>query len=128
MLEYKKEWVNNYTDDPEIVKHALPSRKEHTLLWHVFSFEEGKAQEGEEANTFYDNTVKGKAVIYIDDIDTAFYAEHIEKFTSSEIEKMCTDEEPDFGSLDIIITAEDFSWTYCRTHESGWLGPYFYSK
>ncbi|MGN0528594.1 MAG: DUF4275 family protein [Eubacterium sp.] len=30
--------------------------------------------------------------------------------------------------LDIIVTAGDFSWTYCHTHENGWIGPYFYKK
>ncbi len=128
ILNYKKEWVRNYTDDPEAAKHSLPSHKEHTLLWHVFSFEEGKAKEGEEANICYDNIKKGKAVIYIDDIDTAFTADNIDNLTSPEIEKMCFDEDLNFGYMDIIVTADDFSWTYCRTHETGWIGPYFYNK
>lgn len=128
MLEYKKEWVGNYTDDPEIIKNALPSRKMHNLLWHVFSFEDNKAIEGDEATTKYDNITKSKAVIYIDDIDTAFQANDVSKLTSFEIEELNSNEELEFGCIDIIITADDFSWTYCRTHESGWIGPYFYQK
>ena len=128
MLAYKKEWVSNYTDNLEIAAHSLPSRKEHTLLWHVFSFEEGKAIEGDEAQLCFDSADKGKAVIYVDDIDTAFVADNIEKLTSAELQKMCTDEDNDFGFIDIVITAADFSWTYCRTHEVDWLGPYFYKK
>ena len=127
-LEYKKEWVNNYTDNPEIASFALPSRKSHNLLWHVFSFEEGKAIEGENARISYDNICRNNVVIYIDDVDTAFKAYDIEALTSSEIEKMCSDEVTDFGNMDIIVTSMDFSWTYCRTHESGWIGPYFYKK
>lgn len=26
---------------------------------------------------------------------------------------------------DVYIVAKDFSWTYVRTHETGWCGPYF---
>ena len=26
---------------------------------------------------------------------------------------------------DVYIVAKDFSWTYVRTHEEGWCGPYF---
>lgn len=128
MLDYKKEWVSNYSDNPEIVAHALPSRKEHTLLWHIFSFEEGKAIEGDEAQICFDNVIKMNAVIYIDDIDTAFVAENIERLTSEEIEKMCSDDDNDLGFIDIVITADDFSWTFCRTHEVDWFGPYFYKK
>ena len=128
MLDYKKEWVSNYTDDPEIAAHSLPSRKEHTLLWHVFSFEEDKAIEGSDAQKSFDNENKRKAVIYIDDIDTAFLADNIESLTSEIIDKMSSDDEVDFGFIDIVITADDFSWTYCITHERDWFGPYFYKK
>lgn len=33
----------------------------------------------------------------------------------------------DSGS-DVYIVAKDFSWTYARTHERGWCGPYFCIK
>ena len=26
---------------------------------------------------------------------------------------------------DVYIVAKDFSWTYVKTHETGWCGPYF---
>ncbi|MBR3150150.1 MAG: DUF4275 family protein, partial [Eubacterium sp.] len=95
MLEYKKLWVSNYTDNPEIAKAALPSKKTHNLLWHVFSFEEGKAIDGDEAQAAFDNTDKKCAVIYIDDIDTAFTADNISTLNSIEIEHMCTNEDID---------------------------------
>ena len=128
MLDYKKEWVSNYTDNPEIAQMALPSKRMHNLLWHVFSFEEGKAIEGDDAQTAFDNTDKKSAVIYIDDIDTAFSADNISDLSSAKIEQMCANEGVDMEFIDMVITADDFSWTYCRTHEVGWLGPYFYKK
>ena len=128
MHEYKKEWVSNYTDNPKIAQEALPSKKTHNLLWHVFSFEEGKAIEGDEAQLAFDNTDKKSAIIYFDDIDTAFTADNIESLTSEIIDKMSSDDEVDFGFIDIVITADDFSWTYCITHERDWFGPYFYKK
>ena len=128
MLEYKNEWVSNYTDNPKIAQEALPSKKMHNLLWHVFSFEEGKAIEGDEAQLAFDNTDKKSAIIYFDDVDTAFTADNIGDLNSTEIEQMCADDDIDMGNIDIVITADDFSWTYCRTHEMGWFGPYFYKK
>ena len=41
---------------------------------------------------------------------------------------MWADEDVDMGNIDVVITADDFLWTYCRTHEAGWFGPYFYKK
>ena len=128
VLAYKKEWVSNYTNNPETAKASLPSRKMHNLLWHVFSYESGKEVEGDEAQAFYDKADKNNVMIYIDDFDALFEATNVSGLTSSEIEKLCTYEEYEFYNLDVIITAKDFSWTYCRTHESGWCGPYFYHK
>ena len=34
----------------------------------------------------------------------------------------------DWGCCDFVVTADDFSWAYSRTHEDGWCGPYFYRK
>lgn len=126
MLAYKDKWVHTYTSDPEIIKHSLPAYNEWTFLWTVFSFEENKALEGKHASEQYDLCKKEKAFIYIDDIDTLFYSNNVETLTSEAIEKAC--EELKCKYMDIVITAEDFSWTYCRTHEVDWMGPYFYKK
>lgn len=128
VLAYKKEWVNNYTNNPEIKKASLPSRKMHNQLWHVFSYESGKGIEGDEAQALYDAVNKNDVMIYIDDFDALFEASNANKLTSAELERLCTYEEYEFYNLDVIVTAKDFSWTYCRTHESGWCGPYFYQK
>ena len=29
---------------------------------------------------------------------------------------------------EIYVAAADFSWTYIKTHEGDWCGPYFYRK
>ncbi|MCL2032879.1 MAG: DUF4275 family protein [Methanomassiliicoccaceae archaeon] len=29
---------------------------------------------------------------------------------------------------DVTVTSTDFSWTYSKTHEGGWFGPYFYKR
>lgn len=126
--DYKKNWVNQYTSNPDIAQYALPSPNWHNYLWHVFSYEKDKAIEGDKAKVCYDNTEKTKVVIYIDDAEMLLFADNIQGLTAQEIERMCDDEELDLGNLDIVVTAEDFSWTYCRTHETGWIGPYFFNK
>lgn len=126
MLRFKNEYVNHFTDDNEIKKASLPSKKTHNLLWHVFSYEDGKAKEGQEAIDAFDKIEKRKAVVYIDDIDTAFLASDVSILNSKLIEKMCDELEHPY--MDIVFSADDYSWTYCRTHEVDWLGPYFYKK
>jgi len=42
------------------------------------------------------------------------------------IEEADTVNASDFmNEFDIYITDKEFSWTYVRTHETGWCGPYF---
>ena len=51
------------------------------------------------------------------------YAGHIEK--ASVIEKITAKAVDKDKASDVYIVAKDFSWTYVRTHEEGWCGPYF---
>lgn len=121
-LEFKQKWVNSYTRNRAMAKNALTY-----YLWHVFSFEDKIAIEGDEAMSCFDNVAKDKVLIFFYIINALFEAQISDKLSSAEIERMCSDEF-DFGNMDVIVTAEDFSWTYCRTHERGWFGPYFYQK
>jgi hypothetical protein len=125
--DYKKNWVNQYASNSDIAKYALPSSEWHNYIWHVFSYDKGKAVEGNEAMSCYNNTDKEKAVIYIENIDMLLLADNIHGLTAEELERMSDDENLDIGNLDIVVTDEDFSWTYCRTHEY-YCGPYFYHK
>ena len=51
------------------------------------------------------------------------YASHIEKV--SIIDKISAKDVEKDRESDVYIVAKDFSWTYIRTHETGFCGPYF---
>lgn len=87
-------------------------------MWHIFSWGEKADFEGDDARRAFDSLDYEKAIRFhggfsceIADISVT------EKLTAAEI-----DDDPE---SDIYIVAEDFSWTYVRTHERGLCGPYF---
>ena len=129
--EYQKLWVDSILPEnasEEVRKEAydncLPHKKYCTHLWHLFSFELVETMENPteefnklrkknctlifEANKFF--TVKLKNAEDLEEQDIIDLCNHIA------------------GWCDFVITADDFSWAYSRTHEDGWCGPYFYKK
>ena len=88
------------------------------LLWHLFTWGEVPCLQGEDARKAFDELQYEEAIRFYDG-----YAGHIEnvsvieKITAKAIDKDC--------ASDVYIVAKDFSWTYVRTHEEGWCGPYF---
>ena len=90
------------------------------LLWHLFTWGEVTCLQGDEARKAFDELQYNTAVRFYDG-----YAGHIEKI--SVIDKISAKKVDKDRESDVYIVAEDFSWTYVRTHEE-WLGPYFCRK
>ena len=90
------------------------------LLWHLFTWGEVPCLRGEDAKRAFDKLEYEEAIRFYDG-----YAGHIEKV--SLIDKITAKKVDKDRESDVYIVAEDFSWTYVRTHEEG-LGPYFCRK
>ena len=90
------------------------------LLWHLFTWGEVTCLQGDEARKAFDELQYNTAIRFYDG-----YAGHIEKV--SLIDKITAKKVDKDRESDVYIVAEDFSWTYVRTHEEG-LGPYFCRK
>ena len=88
------------------------------LLWHLFTWGEVPCLKGEDAKKAFDELQYEEAIRFYDG-----YAGHIEKV--SVIEKITAKAVDKDKASDVYIVAKDFSWTYVRTHEEGWCGPYF---
>ena len=88
------------------------------LLWHLFTWGEVPCLKGEDARKAFDELQYEEAIRFYDG-----YAGHIEK--ASVIEKITAKAVDKDKASDVYIVAKDFSWTYVRTHEEGWCGPYF---
>jgi hypothetical protein len=90
------------------------------LLWHIFSYElipKDSYLEKEKARESFDK-IEWKKAMYILPFEE-----------NAETQKLTLDMQK-AESLDcyeeIYVVANDFSWTYIKTHENDWgLGPYF---
>lgn len=119
--EYKEEWVKAYlpldADSKEIKMLCLNSRKYTPFLWHIFSYEFLDCEKEEAAIRLFEQEAKEACVIVSNVDDIAYRLDSGEKLTAEALD----------GFIDITVTAENFGWTYTKTHEEMY-GPYFYTK
>ena len=105
--------------DKQIIEEHVTSYG--NLLWHLFTWGEVNCLKGEEAKKVFDELQYDEAIRFYDG-----YAGHIEK--AAVIGKLSAKQVEKDRECDVYIVAEDFSWTYVRTHEDGWCGPYLCIK
>lgn len=117
LRKYKNDWVNAFAPegaDIEDIKDMCISAR---YLWHIFSFDALECQQEQEARERYDAQKKQSCVL-LSNIDPLGYRlENAEKLTAEVLAQF----------IDVTVTANDFSWTYSKTHEYD-CGPYFYKK
>ena len=111
----REQWINTFADNIDISKIYI---EQH--LWHIFSYKRLKCLEKEEANKIFNEIRKKSIYIFFDYSDRCYLIENAESFNLDEVKT--------YENNDIYITNKDFTWTYVRTHEDGWMGPYFYSN
>lgn len=129
--EYRKLWVNSIlpsNTDKETREKAselcVNNKKYNTYLWHIFSFDIIKSIDNP-TEEFNKTEKKDCTLVFEADKFFAVKLKNAEKLTEQDIIDLCNNVA---GWCDFVITADDFSWTYSRTHEDGWCGPYFYRK
>ena len=124
--EFEKRWLAAFAE-------GIPKKKLEkyvvsygNYIWHIFSWKllpKGSYLKGAAAREAYDRISRYERdrALFIE----PFGEEHPESFSM-------TWQESSAGQLDqrteIFVAAEDFSWTYIKTHEGDLFGPYFYSK
>lgn len=87
-------------------------------LWHVFSYEKRKYLKEEQADTAFKKESKQACYVFYQHLDDAYI---LEKASSLTAEDFVNEE-------DVYVVDKEFNWTYVRTHETGWCGPYFSRK
>lgn len=131
MKEYKKLWVNNIfprNADEEtrekVYEVCLPHKKYETFLWNIFSF--NIVESLENPTKEFEKIRKNNCTLILESCNhTCVKIKNAEHLTDRDIIDLCNNVA---GWCDFVITADDFAWTYSRTHEDGWCGPYFYRK
>lgn len=130
--EYKKLWVKSFLPvgaDEKLRKKAhdlcVENKRCNTFLWHMFSFQ---IIESEENPTEKFNSIPKESFTLLFDTglkNIAIKMTNAEKIRECDIAVFCKNIA---GWSDFVVTGNDFLWTYSRTHEDGWCGPYFYKK
>ncbi len=121
LTAFKKRWLKTFAPDipaKDIKKYVVSTGN---YIWHVFSWKllpDGAYLVGDAARAAYDQADKRGAM----------YIEPFGKGTTKSI----TWELHKASALDtmteVYVVAADDSWTYIKTHENDWCGPYFYRK
>lgn len=132
VLEYKKQWVKSFLPtgaDDKLKKKAydlcVKNKKCSTFLWHMFSFDIIQSEENPTVKFNSINKNNCTLLFETDLKDIAIKMTNAEEISDGDIVEFCKNVA---GWSDFVITADDFNWTYSRTHEDGWCGPYFYKK
>lgn len=102
--------------DKSFIRQYVTS--ECNFLWHIFSFEKVQCLKNDEARAEFDRICYDKAIRFHDGYGGKITGVcETGKTSAKSLDKL--------GGQDVYIVAEDFSWTYVKTHENGWYGPYF---
>ena len=122
--DFEKKWMSSFAngiDKKAIQKYVVSTGN---YIWHIFSWKllpQGSYLVGDAARKAYNNLSKQKreCALFIEPFGDkkSFFlscrdsaAEKLDEYT------------------EIYVAAADFSWTYIKTHEGDYCGPYFYSK
>ncbi|KYG28727.1 DUF4275 family protein [Priestia endophytica] len=118
----RKQWENNFANhmsEKEKKSIFLYDTKDSCgYLWHIFSYDKKKALKEEEAEKAFNNEPKDTCYIFYQHSDYALMVKEASRMTANDI----------IDETDIYVVNKDFNWTYVKTHETGWCGPYFSRK
>ena len=114
-------WLYAFARDVDKQKLADHVLSPCNFLWHIFSYEYVPCLKDDEARAEFDRIAYDKAIRFHD----GFGGKITDVSETVKISAASLDKEKKRGAQDVYIVAEDFLWTYVKTHENGWCGPYF---
>lgn len=118
----RKQWEDNF------VNHLSDTEKKSIYLydedgccgylWHVFSYERRKYLKEKQADITFNEQSKQSCYVFYQHSDDAYILESASSLTAEDF----------VNEEDVYVVDKEFNWTYVRTHETGWCGPYFSRK
>ncbi len=118
--DFVSRWFESFIPEDKRAKArqiCFPNRKWGNYLWHAFSYELVPCEEADSAREKYDHLERNKCYLYIDNEGVGFEIENGSAFSALDAD----------GFPDLLITGQDFNWTYVHTHEE-YCGPYFKTR
>lgn len=121
LTAFKNRWLNTFAPDipAKDIKRYVVSTGNY--IWHVFSWEllpDDAYLVGDAARAAYDQADKRGAM----------YIEPFGKGTTKSITWDLDKASALDNMTEVYVVASDNSWTYIKTHENDWCGPYFLKK
>lgn len=118
---FRKKWedafIDNLSTKEKKAVYILNDDGSHGYLWHVFSYEKRECLTGNAAEEAFNNEIKNKCFIFYQHSDDVIVIENEEGFSATVLA----------DGLNIYVVNEAFTWTFVKTHETGYCGPYFCS-
>lgn len=115
---FEKRWLRLFASKvPKdmIKKHVLAPGN---FIWHVFSMKmlpDGSYLEGNSAREAFDKADKAGARYHKPFASAGAPGPKYHSPCAADLDKL----------TEIYVIADDRSWTYIKTHEGDWCGPYF---
>jgi len=115
----RKRWEDNFANHL-----SIDEKKEIYLynndgycgyLWHVFSYEKRECLIGEEAEQAFNNETKNNCYVFYQRSDDVMILENATDFKASDLK----------NEIDVYVVDREFTWTFVKTHETEYCGPYF---
>ncbi|KGR76903.1 DUF4275 family protein [Ureibacillus sinduriensis] len=113
--QWEENFANHLSNKEKKSIYLLDEDGFSGYLWHVFSYERRKCLKEEQADLAFNKERKESCYIFYQHLDDAVILENASALNVSDFR----DEE------DIFVVDKEFNWTYVRTHETGYCGPYF---
>lgn len=119
--KFLNQWIRNFA--PDLPKTEYEKYIKDQYIWHVFSWkliEPDGLLVGDDARHAFDNVDKA-ACICCDMHGNGGVTDMLEP-------QYNTAAKIDAGLTEFYVVAKDYSWTYIKTHEGDFCGPYFLRK
>ncbi len=126
LKEFEEKWLTVFAEgvsEKQIAKYVT-AHGNH--IWHVFSWKllpDGCYLTGDDAREAYNHLPhhERERAVFIE----PFGEKYPESFSLTWQDSSAYHLDK---RIEIFVAAEDFSWTYIKTHENDWCGPYFFRK
>lgn len=123
LTEFEQRWLSAFAKgvSKKQLEEYVSGRGGH--IWHIFSRDllpKDSYLVGDAARNAYDSLPEKarESALFIE----PFGCKHPQTFSMNVQESASHALD---GRVEIFVAAEDFSWTYIKTHENNWCGPYF---
>ncbi|MEW9095488.1 MAG: DUF4275 family protein [Clostridiaceae bacterium] len=115
----RKQWEDNFashmSDDEKKSISMYDNDGFSGYLWHLFSNKKKECLQGQEAKKTFNAEHKNNCYIFYQHTNYVLILENAGGLKAGDLQ----------DEFDVYVVDKDFNWTYVKTHETGWCGPYF---